>query len=89
MQLNVLSESKGLLKLELRGETHTLANLLREQAWHTGATQAAYAVDHPSMSQPVLTIRGPNPRKALSEAATRIAEQSNEFSKAFQRAAKK
>lgn len=89
MQLNVLTETKGVLKLELTGETHTLANLLREQSWLTGATQAAYAVDHPSMSQPVITIRGPNPKKTLSEAATRIAEQSNEFSKAFSRATKK
>lgn len=89
MKLNVLDDSKGLLKLEVQGETHTLVNLLREQAWAAGATQAAYAVDHPSMSQPVLTVRAANPKKVLADAATAIAEQSKEFTKEFQRAAKR
>ena len=89
MKLNVLEDSKGLLKLELQGETHTLANLLREQSWLTGARQAAYAIDHPNLSHPVVTIRAANPRKVLSEAVANVLEQSKEFSKEFERALKR
>ncbi len=42
MKVNVLEDEKEKTKIELIGETDTLANLLREKLWKVGAEQAAY-----------------------------------------------
>jgi len=89
MELNVLQDEKGLLKVEAVGETHTLMNILRENCWKTGATQASYIVEHPYLAHPKIIVRGANPRKSLDEAAQLTEKQVAEFLSAFKRASKK
>ena len=60
-------------------------NLLNENIWkQRGLDYAAYAIEHPYLSQPVLTVKGKDPKKTLIEAAERIAEDAKELKKKLQ-----
>ena len=89
MELNVLENSSGKLKVEVRGETHTLLNLITEYAWLTKATQASYIIRHPYLSEPELIVRSQNPKKTLADAAEMVIEKTDDFQKSFKRARRK
>ncbi len=89
MKLKVIENRKDKVKLEVSGETHTLLNLLRENAWRAGARQASYIVKHPYMTQPVIIAMSKNPKKTLSDAAQTIIDDVKDFEKEFKRAFKK
>lgn len=89
MDLEVLEKDKEKLTVLVKGETHTLSNLLRSAAWETGARQASYILEHPYLKEPKIIIRGENPQKILTDAARLIASESEEFGKEFKRALKK
>jgi DNA-directed RNA polymerase subunit L len=89
MELKVIEDGSDKLKIEVQGETHTLLNVIRENAWKSGAEQASYMIAHPYMSQPVITIRAKNPKKVLVAAAQVLSDDSKEFVAAFNRAWKK
>lgn len=84
MELNVLDKSKNSMKVEVVGETHTLVNLLRENAFVCGADQASYIIEHPYMSQPKLIVKAGQPKKVIADAAEKIAEDAAKFKKAFE-----
>ncbi len=84
MKLAVLEKSDSKWVLEVRGETHTLLNLLSENAWKSGADQASYIIEHPYLSEPKIIVRSKNPKKTLLEAVQLIVMQSKEFEKEFQ-----
>ena len=57
MELKVLKEEKNILELEIKGEDHTLANLLRGELWNTdGVELASYNLKHPIVSSPILSL---------------------------------
>lgn len=89
MELKKLEKTKEKLKVEVRGESHTLLNLLRENAWKAGATQASYMIEHPYLAQPKITIVSPNPVKTLVSAAEQAVEEAAEFQREFKRALKR
>jgi DNA-directed RNA polymerase subunit L len=89
MELEVVQKDENSLKFFLKGEEHTLANLLRrvlKQDEHV--TYAAYKVSHPLIDQrkPVFVIKTDGketPKEALIKAAQKIKEQVNEFGEKF------
>lgn len=84
MEFVVVEESKTKLVFDLRGETHTFANLLKEELLSTkGVTTASYRVDHPLTGVPrfLVETKGVEPRKALKEALNSIKKKAETFKK--------
>lgn len=79
MKLDVLEKGKEKITMEIKGETHTFLNLLRENSWKLGCDQASYVVKHPYLSEPRFTIRSKNPLKTLESASQMIMDQAKEF----------
>ena len=71
MKIKVLEESKSRMKFEMQGEDHTLCNALRKALWDVeGVEVAGYSIEHPSMSEPVMTVETNDkisPRDALKK----------------------
>lgn len=84
MELSVSEKTKDGIKVEVGGETHTLLNLIRENTAKAGAGQVSYAIEHPYMSSPKLTVKSGQPKKLLKEAAEKVAEDAGKFRKAFE-----
>ena len=89
MELTVTEKGKEKMRVIVKDETHTMLNLIRENAWAVGAKQASYIIQHPYISHPEMIIRSKNPGKVLKDAAQRVQDQGKEFSTAFSRAMKK
>ena len=89
MDLEVLEKKGDKIQIEVKGETHTLLNLLRENSWKAGAKQASYMVKHPYLSHPKIIIKSGQPKKILTNAAQMIIDDATTFEKSFRRALKK
>ena len=89
MKLETVTKGKDMLEVEVDGETHTLLNILRENAWKAGADQASYFIDHPYLSEPHLSIRAKNPKKVLMDAAELLITDAKTFQREFKRVIKK
>jgi len=89
MELRVLEKKKDKLKVEVIGESHTLLNLLRENAWKEKVDQASYMIEHPYLSQPKIIVRAKNPKRVLVNSAQIIIDDSKGFSREFKRAVRK
>ncbi|MEM5797773.1 MAG: DNA-directed RNA polymerase subunit L [Candidatus Aenigmatarchaeota archaeon] len=79
MEIAILEETDNKIVIEVRGEDHTLLNILREACWQEGAEQASYMIEHPYMSQPKLIVYGKNPRKIVANAAQVVIDLAQEF----------
>jgi DNA-directed RNA polymerase subunit L len=89
MELNAVEKGKEKLRAEVRGETHTMLNLIRENAWKAGAKQASYIIQHPYISRPEIIIRSKKPSKTMQDAAQMVIDDSRTFTTEFKRAMKK
>ena len=89
MELRVLEKGKDRMKIEVVGETHTMLNLLRENAWKEKADQASYVIEHPYLSHPKIIVKAASPKKVLLNAAQMIVDDSKDFSREFKRAVKR
>ncbi|MBI4020202.1 MAG: DNA-directed RNA polymerase subunit L [Candidatus Aenigmarchaeota archaeon] len=89
MELEIAESQKDCVKVIVKGESHTLCNLLREKSWEAGAKQAAYMVEHPYMSDPKIIVRAANPKKVLRDAAQMVVDEAMDFEKEFKRALKR
>jgi len=87
MDVSVVEESKDKLKVEVKGETVTLTQLIAKQAWKEGGEAAAIR-EHPFMVQPKILVTGSNPRKILEKSAKAVEEQCDEFKAEFKKALK-
>lgn len=87
MQVSVVEESKEKLKVEVKGETPTVTQLIARQVWEENGEAAAIR-EHPFMVEPKIVVEGSNPRKLLEKAAKAVEEQCDEFKDEFKRAAK-
>jgi len=85
MQVSIVEEEKGKLKVEVKGESATLTQLIARQAWEEKG-EAAAVREHPFMVEPKILVKGTNPRKILERAAVAIQEQCDEFKEQFRRA---
>ena len=89
MELNILSKAGYELEVELKGETHTLLNLLKDFLIRDVRVEAAfYDMKHVSISDPILYIKtdGTDPIEVLKDAASIIIVQCNEFIDVFNKA---
>lgn len=85
MQVSVVEQEKDKLKVEIKGESATLTQLLARQAWEEGGEAAAIR-EHPFMIEPKILVKGTNPKKILEKVATAIEEQCDELKEQFRRA---
>lgn len=72
MKIEVIENEKEKIKIEVPDVT--FVNLLNESIWKEKG-ESAYNIEHPYLSKPVLTIRGKNPKKSVTDAAERIIEE--------------
>ena len=84
MEFKVVEESKSKLVFELKGETHTFCNILKDELRNLkGVVLATYRIDHPLVGVPqfLLETKGIEPRKALKDALKIVKKKAAEFSK--------
>lgn len=89
MELVILSKTENELEFELKGETHTLLNLLKELLIKDERVEVAfYDIKHVSISDPVFYIKtdGTNPIEVLKDAASKIVAECDEFTDVFNKA---
>ena len=86
MEINVLEEKKSRFVFELKGETHTFCNALKQELWNDKHVKAAsYVISHPYVGIPKFIIEtdGEDPKKILIEAAKRLGKEAEDFKKKF------
>ena len=84
MEVKFLEEDKNFLRVEIKGEDHTLANYLRKELWQDSDVKVAgYNIEHPLASSPILVIetKKSDPKKALQGAVERLAKKNSELIK--------
>ena len=70
MEIKVLEDEEGKLRLEVIGEDHTLLNALRKELWNDKDTEiAGYKIDHILVGNPVLIVVGTGINEILPIAA--------------------
>lgn len=86
MEIKVLEESKNKLIIELEGEDHTLANLLKKELWNDEHVKTSgYSVEHPLIGRPKIVVETDgkeSPRDALKAASERLSKENDKFKKA-------
>ena len=83
MKIEVLEDEKETLKLEVHDNT-TLISLINENLWQQKIDVAAFKVDHPYLSKPVLLVKSKNPKKSLLDAAGQVVDDVKELRKKLQ-----
>jgi DNA-directed RNA polymerase subunit L len=85
MEINVLEDKPKRMVFELKGETHTLCNALREELWNDKAiTVSAYNISHPLVGVPKFIIEtdgDKEPKKALKDAVSRLKKKNADLAK--------
>lgn len=90
MELNILNKTNNELEVELRGETHTLLNLLKDLLIKDARVVTAfYDMKYVSISDPVLYIKtdGADPILVLKDVVAIIVSECDEFIDVFSKAA--
>lgn len=89
MELKVISEAKNKLIFEIKGECHTLANMLRKELWEDKHIKAAgYNVTHPLEGTPRVVVETDgkeSPKKAIGAAVERLVKKNDTLRKAFKK----
>lgn len=92
MELKKVKEDDKTLLVEVKGETYTITNAVRDYLWDDkSVSEAAQIKEHPYLSQPkifVKTTKGA-PVAALEKATDKILEDAREFKQKFKDALKK
>ncbi|HLD49334.1 MAG TPA: RpoL/Rpb11 RNA polymerase subunit family protein [archaeon] len=88
MKIEIKEQSDDKVKIEVHDNT-TLVNLINENIWiaegeKKGFGFAAYAIEHPYLSKPVLTVKGKDPKKILINAAEHIIDDIKDLKKQLQ-----
>lgn len=75
MEVQLLEEEDSEMKVKIVGEGHTFANVLRKKLHEEeGVDLAAYNIDHPLLSDPILQV-GTSGKKSPKEALADVAEE--------------
>ncbi len=75
MEVNILNESKDTIEFEIKDESSTLANVLRDELTSKDEVSfAAYTVKHPLVSSPVIVVKTKEgkPKKAVERAVSSL-----------------
>lgn len=84
MELKILEETKTKIVFELKGETHTFCNALKDELLQVkGVSLATYRIDHPLVGVPTFQIetKGIEPKKAIKEALSNLKKKVKDFQK--------
>lgn len=73
MKIDILENEKEKLKIEIHDNT-TLVSVVNENLWQQKVETAAFKMDHPYLSKPVLIVKSKNPKKSLLDATEQIIE---------------
>ena len=89
MEVNIIEEKKNKLIFEVKGEGHTLANMISKELWNDSSVNAAgYAIDHPLVGIPQLVVETnskKSAKKAVEDAVKRLKKQTKAFRTAFKK----
>ena len=87
MELVVLNETGNKLVFEIKGEGHTLFNILKKELWSNKHIKVAtYAIEHPLVGVPRMTVETDGtttPRKALAAAVEHLGKDLDKVKKEF------
>lgn len=76
MELNKIKEDSNMIEVELKGESVSFANLIKEELWNDeNVDEAAYVKEHPYMAEPKIYVKmkgKASPRVALERALKRL-----------------
>lgn len=75
MEVKILNEEKDFIELEIKEESHTLCNSLREELNENDSVSfAAYSIKHPLVSSPIFIVKTKEgkPRKAIEKAVSSL-----------------
>ncbi len=82
MEVSVLEETKDKFVFEVKGETNTIANVLKKELWNDSDVKASgYYLEHPLVHTPrfVVQTNGANPRKAVKSAIKRVEKEAEKL----------
>lgn len=85
MEITILKEDKDTLLIELKGESETFANMLREELWNVGVIEAAFIKEHPELAETKLWIKAENPREKLKKAIDNLIKKFKELKKEYEK----
>jgi DNA-directed RNA polymerase subunit L len=78
--MEIITNKRYEMEIELEGETHTLCNAIRKVLMEDKDVKiAAYSIDHPIVGQPQLYIKAKSPKKSLKTAAETLKTRSEDF----------
>lgn len=86
VEVKIIEKTDTELRVEIRGESHTLLNSLKATLLEDDdVVIATYDIEHPTISEPVLYVKtaAESPIKALTKACDRLMEITDEFKDAF------
>lgn len=85
MDINTLQNTKDTLKIEIKGESHSLCNALTKELWNDKSVKSTgYMLESTMEENPIMTIKSTNkPKKALLDASKRLSKKLDEFQKKF------
>jgi len=87
MEIKILEDKKSKMVLEIKGESHTFCNALKQELWNDKHIKVVgYSIAHPLIGIPkfiVETDGQESPKKALAEAAKRLNNTADKFKTAF------
>ncbi len=75
VNIEILKEEKNRIQFKIKGETHTVLNLIRKELFENKSVEfAGYKVDHPQIKNIIFTVstsKG-NPKMAVKKAIEKI-----------------
>ncbi|MBS3153357.1 DNA-directed RNA polymerase subunit L [Candidatus Woesearchaeota archaeon] len=84
MEIGFLKDEKDKVEFTIKGEDHTLCNFLRKELWSDSDVDiAAYSIDHPLVSNPVMLVetKKSDAKKAVLKAAGELRKTISELKK--------
>ena len=84
MKIEIIENEKD--KIRIQVPDVSFVNLLNETIWKEKVDFAAFNIDHPYLSKPVLVVKSKNPKKSIVDAAERVIEDIKDARKQFQAA---
>ena len=86
MEIKIIDKTDNEVTMEIKGENHTLLNALKSSLLEDSHVEiATYDIEHISISDPVLFVQtdGVDPIQTITEAASRLIDECNEFEEMF------
>jgi DNA-directed RNA polymerase subunit L len=89
MEIKIIEEDKKRMIFEIRGESHTMPNLLEKELWNDEDVKVAgYNIAHPLVDNPRMIVEvntKKTPREAVEDAMKRLKKHNADFQKNFKK----